>query len=67
MKISLEERNRVSEKARRIIETGKGELLTGKEEKILEEIAGVVYVAYKSAVDYLNKKEQGGIEDEREL
>lgn len=66
MEISVEERNRVSEKARRIIETGKGELLTKEEEAILGEITGVVYVAYKGAVDYLNnEKEQGGIEYER--
>lgn len=65
MEISVEERNRVSEKARRIIETGKGEFLTTEEEAILKEITGVVYVAYKSAVNYLSEKEQGGIEYER--
>ena len=64
-KITIDERNRISEKARRVMETGKGERLTKEEEEILQEITGVVYVAYKAAIDHLDKKKQGGIEYEK--
>lgn len=65
MGISLEERTRVSEKARRVMETGKGERLTEEEEEILKEITGVLYVAYKKAIDYLDINKEGGKENER--
>lgn len=65
MGISLEERTRLSEKARRVMETGKGERLTKEEEEILKEITGVLYVAYKKAIDYLDTNKEGGIENER--
>lgn len=65
MGISLEQRDRISQKARQVIETGTGERLTHEEENILQEIAGVVYVAYKNAIKILDTKEQGGIENEQ--
>lgn len=65
MGISLEERDRISQKARRVMETGTGERLTKEEENILQEITGVVYVAYKNAIKIIDTKEQGGIENER--
>lgn len=66
MGISLEERNRISEKARRVMETGTGERLTQEEENILQEITGVVYIAYKNAVEIIDTKEQGGTKNEQE-
>ena len=65
MGISLAERDRISQKARRVMETGTGERLTQEEENILKEITGVVYVAYKNARNYLDMNKQGGIENER--
>lgn len=65
MGISLEERDRISQKARRVMETGTGERLTQEEENILQEITGVVYVAYKNAVEIIDTGKQGGIEYER--
>ncbi len=65
MGISLEERTRISEKARRVMETGKGERLTKEEEEILKEITGVLFVAYKKAINYLDMNKEGGIENER--
>lgn len=65
MGISLAERDRISQKARQVMETGTGERLTNEEEKILQEITGVVYIAYKNAIKILDKKEQGGIEYDR--
>ena len=65
MGISLAERDRISQKARRVMETGTGERLTQEEENILTEITGVVYVAYKNAINYLDMNKQGGIENER--
>lgn len=65
MGISLEERDRISQKARRVMKTGTGERLTQEEENILQEITGVVYVAYKNAVEIIDTGKQGGIEYER--
>ncbi|MBO5478193.1 MAG: hypothetical protein J6A04_00450 [Clostridia bacterium] len=61
------EMGEILEVARRVMETGKGERLTLEEEKILEENSVVVYTAYKKALEYIDKKEIGGIKDEPEL
>lgn len=58
IKITVDERNRVINKARNILETGKGEFLTEEEEKILKQIAGVYYTVYKKFLNSSNKKEE---------
>lgn len=63
-KIPVDERNRVLNKVRQILETGKTERLTTDEEEILKEIAGVYFSTYKKAIEFLERK-QGGIENER--
>lgn len=65
--ISMDERNRVLNKTRELMQIGSKERLTQDEEKILREIAGVVYIAYKKYIEILDKKERGGIENEQEL
>lgn len=66
-KISMDERNKILDKTRRVMEGQNENRLTQDEEEILKEIAGVLFVAYKKTVEYLDKKELGGIEDEQEL
>lgn len=58
IKITADERNRVINKARNILETGNGEFLTEEEEKILKQIAGVYYTVYKKFLNSSNKKEE---------
>lgn len=48
------------------METGTGERLTQEEENILQEITGVVYIAYKNAVEIIDTKEEGGTKNEQE-
>lgn len=66
-KISMDERNRILDKTRRVMEMQNGERLTQNEEEILKEIAGVLFTAYKKTIEYLDEKELGGMEDEQEL
>ena len=65
--ISIDERNRVLNKTRKLMETGKTQRLNEEEESILKEIAGVVYAAYKKYIEILDKNEKGGIKNEPEL
>lgn len=66
MNDKLEQRNMIMEKARNIIETGKGERLSTKEVDTLKHIGGVVFVAYQHALEFLDNKENiGGISYER--
>lgn len=64
-KIPIDERDRVLNKVREFLETGKGERLNEEEEDILKEIAGVYFSAYKKAIEILDNNKQGGIENER--
>ncbi len=64
-KIPIDERDRVLNKVRQFFETGKGERLNEAEEEILKEIAGVYFSAYKKAIEILDNKKLGGIENER--
>lgn len=63
-KISADERDRVLNKARPIIETGKGERLNPEEEGILKEIVGGILCS-KKAIEILDNKKLGGNENER--
>ncbi len=60
-KTTIDERNKVLDKTRQIMETRKG-YLTKDEEEILTDIAGVLYAAYKKYIE-INEK-QGEREDE---
>lgn len=60
-KPTIDERNKVLDKTRQIMETRKG-YLTKDEEEILSDIAGVLYAAYKKYIE-INEK-QGEREDE---
>lgn len=64
-KISADERDRVLNKVRSVLETGKGERLNKEDEEILKEIAGVYFSSYKKTIEILDNRELGGIEDER--
>lgn len=64
-KIPIDERDRILNKVRQFLETGKGEYLNEEEEDILKEIAGVYFSAYKNAIKVLDNNKQGGIENER--
>lgn len=65
--ISTEERNRILNKVRRIMENNNEDRLTEDEEEILKNIAGVLFTAYKKYIDCASKNELGGIENEQEL
>lgn len=59
-KPTIDERNKVLDKTRKIMETRQG-YLTKEEEEILNEIAGVLYTAYKKYIELRQK--QGERED----
>lgn len=59
--------NQLMEKARKIIEGQSRELLTQLEEEKLKDDGGVIFLAYKKAIEFLNNKELGGKNDEQEL
>lgn len=65
IKITADERDTVLNKVRQFLETGKGERLNKEEEEILKEMAGVCFSAYKKAIEILDNRELGGIENER--
>jgi len=63
-KINTIEQTKVIEKARNVVEYGKKEhILTKQEYKWLEENGGAFFLAYKVAVDFLNKKERRELEE----
>lgn len=64
-KPTMDERNKVLDKTREIMETGQG-YLTKDEEETLSDIAGVLYAAYKKYID-LNIKQIERKDDEYEL
>lgn len=63
---TIDERNKILDKTRKVLETGKGERLTEDEEEMLKDIAGVVYVAYKRYIELVGKKVERE-DDEHEL
>lgn len=64
-KPTMDERNKILDKTRKIMETGQG-YLTKDEEETLSDIAGVLYAAYKKYID-LNEKQVERKDDEYEL
>lgn len=64
-KPTIDERNRVLDKTRQIMETRQG-YLTKDEEETLRDIAGVLYAAYKKHIE-LREKQGEREDDEHEL
>lgn len=65
MQDKQELRNIVADKARRVIQNVENVEFEDCEMEMFKEEFGAVYTAYKKAVDVINTKQRGGIDNER--